>query len=578
MSIFHSTAPPLISPPDDVTIPQFLLDNNRRHPTRPDRPLGVPYLVDGETGREVHHDEIVMQTDYFARAMRHIWGIGKGDVVALYTPNHINYPIAVWAAHRLGAIIAMMSPTLTTPELVYQLQIARPSLLIAHAGNLPNALDAASATGLAHTHVLVLDAHKLTKPFPLSYTAMDGAIGHGAACPHIPELQFTSGEAKRTIAVLCFSSGTTGKPKAVAVSHYNVICNLVQTATSNGLTDSPTLPQEQRWRPGDRGLAVLPLYHIYGFVVNLHYSLYAGMSVVIVPKFNHVTMLKNIERYRITHLFFVPPQVVLLCKHPSTRKYDLSSVRCCMVAAAPLTAELTAQMLEILPDIHLGQAYGLTETCAGVSMFPIDKKVGTLGSAGRLLSGTTAKVVKSDGRLAGVGAPGELWVKGEQVTMGYYRDERATRESFIDGWFRTGDEVVIHANGDIFITDRIKELIKVKGHQVAPAELEGHLLGHPHVADAGVVGLPDEFAGELPLAFVALQPDIAAAVRRDPSAAENIRTSIAQHVSEAKAPYKWLAGGIEFVEAIPKNASGKILRRILRERARTLPRSLPARL
>ncbi|OSX61497.1 hypothetical protein POSPLADRAFT_1046843 [Postia placenta MAD-698-R-SB12] len=537
MSMFHSTAPPLIPPPDDVTVPQFLLDNNRRHPTRPDRPPEVPYLVDGETGREVHHDEIVTQTDHFARALRHVWGIGqnifpgKGDV---------DYPIAVWAAHRLGAIIAMMSPTLTTPELVYQLQTARPSLLIAHAGNLANALDATSATGLAHTHVLVLDAHKLTEPFPLSYTSVDAAIGHGAACPHVPELQFASGEAKRTIAVLCFSSGTTGKPKAVAVSHYNVICNLVQIATSSGLADSRTPLLERRWRPGDRGLA----------------GTNRGTS-------------NNI----------------------GSRIYS-----------APLTAELTAQMLGILPDIHLGQAYGLTETCAGVTMqlpqFPIDKKVGTLGSAGRLLSGTTARVVKSDGRLAGVGEPGELWVKGEQVAMGYYRDERATRESFIDGyavdsflrittsnrvalnhrWFRTGDEVVIHANGDIFITDRIKELIKVKGHQVAPAELEGHLLGHPHVADAGVVGLPDEFAGELPLAFVALQPDIAAAVRRDPSAAANIRTSIAQHVSEAKAPYKWLAGGIEFVEAIPKNASGKILRRVLRERARTLPRSLPARL
>ncbi|KZT04841.1 phenylacetyl-CoA ligase [Laetiporus sulphureus 93-53] len=565
MTIFESPAPAQFVPPlDDVTLPQFILDDVQ-HRLRPTRPTGTPCLIEEEIGRELFLEEVRTRTDAFARTLNAKWGIGKDDVVALCSPNHIDYPIAIWAAHRLGAIAALISPALTSSELVYHLQIAQPSLLIAHADNLTTALDAASSVGLPPSRVLVFGERDG------QYQSMNALISHGGLLPPIVEYTMAPGEAREKIAVLCFSSGTTGKPKAVAVSHYNIICNVMQCATHLRLGDNSIPWDEQRFRPGDKCAAVLPLYHIYGIVSNLHFCLYSGMSVVIVQKYSHEGLLRSIERLRITHLFLVPPQVLLFCKSPATKKYDLSSVRFCIVAAAPLTAELTAQFLEVFPDIQLGQGYGLTETCAAVTLWPISQKVGTPGSAGQLISGTQAKVVKSDGSLAGVGEPGELYVKGGQVVLGYYRNEEATKEAFSpDGWFRTGDEVVFKENGDVFITDRIKELIKVKGFQVAPAELEGHLLGHAHVADVGVIGVPDAFAGELPLAFVVLQPKIAARVQADAAFATEVQASIFKHVADAKTHYKWLAGGIVFIEAIPKNPSGKILRRMLRERAKAL--------
>ncbi|KAK7471140.1 hypothetical protein VKT23_002552 [Stygiomarasmius scandens] len=180
-----------------------------------------------------------------------------------------------------------------------------------------------------------------------------------------------------------------------------------------------------------------------------------------------------------------------------------------------------------------------------------------------------AKIVASDGTLATYGQAGELFVKGGQISLGYYQNTKATQETFIDGWLKTGDIAIIHSNGDIFIVDRIKELIKVKGLQVAPAELEGHLLEHPYITDAAVIGIPDEYAGELPRAYVVLHPEQASAVKMDHKIENEIQHHIFKHVSDTKAKYKWLHGGIIFVDAIPKSASGKILRRVLRDVAVT---------
>ncbi|KZT00929.1 phenylacetyl-CoA ligase [Laetiporus sulphureus 93-53] len=568
MTIFHSNAPPLVPPPDDLTLPQVMLDYRGGHPTRPVRPRDIPWFVDEENGRMVFEEEVRARTDAFARAMRHGWGIGKDDVVAICSPNQIDYPISVWATHRLGAAVAMMGPSLTTSELVYQLKLAEPALIIAHGENISTVLEAAFQYGLAQDRVIVLDAHKSHSP--VSCKSVSALIDEGHLLPSVPEFTLAPGEGKTKIAALCFSSGTTGNPKAVAVSHYNIISNILQTATTNRVNEDYAPWEDRRYRPGDRSVAVLPIYHIYGLVAVWHFALYVGLSVVVVQKFNYEGLLQAIQRYKVTHLFIVPPQVVLFCKHPATKKYDLSSVRVVMVAAAPLSGELTAQMLKLMPGIHMGQGYGLTETCAAVSLWPVSSKVGTPGSAGQLISGTIAKVVRPDGTLAGVGEPGELWLKGGQITLGYHRNEQATRECFVDGWFKSGDEVIMQENGDLFITDRIKELIKVKGYQVAPAELEGHLLDHPHVADAGVIGLPDEYSGELPLAFVVLQPHIAPKAQADGAVAAEIRSSIFKHVAEAKSEYKWLTGGIVFIDAIPKNPSGKILRRLLRERAKAM--------
>ncbi|KAI3604957.1 phenylacetyl-ligase [Moniliophthora roreri] len=431
----------------------------------------------------------------------------------------------------------------------------------------------------------------------LTFRVFDELVVLGSQCAAVVEKPMKAGEAKSRIAFLAPSSGTTGVQKVFSPEPR--FGHLTHASVTLG----------SRYLPLQRYKSLLSI----ALVKNMHHdqsdvsdpaTSVADMTLVLAPAFHFERFLGSIEKYKITHLTLVPPQAVLFCKHPSVKKFSLSSVRYCIVAAAPLSATLTEGLLKIFPNVHLGQGYGMTETCGTVSMFPLSQKVGTLGSGGQLLPGVVAKVVKQDGSLAGVGEVGELYVQGGQVALGYYGNERATKETFVDGWLRTGDQVLFNEKGDIFIVERIKELIKVssslrsfyesnlehdfvfshlslhpaslpflvlfgfgqvKGLQVPPAELEGHLLMHTSIADAAVIGVPDEYAGELPLAFIVLQPEIAAAVGKDPEVAEEVRTSIFKHVAAAKSRHKWLMGGIVFIDSIPRNASGKILRRLLRK-------------
>ncbi|KAH9950864.1 phenylacetyl-CoA ligase [Amylocystis lapponica] len=568
MTLFYSRVP-WIAPPTNLTLPQFLLDELHAHPTRPDRPLDVPCVIDEESGKKLYFQDLRSRTDALARSLSARFNIQNGDVVAVYAFNHPDFVICLWALQRLGAAAALINPALTEDELVYQLQIAEPTLLIAHLENLPVAVAGAQAIKLPKWRIVALDAEKAPKQ--TGFPSIETLINEGSSlCPFV-EVVLGPEEGKSKLALLAFSSGTTGRPKAVAISHYNAICDVVQFSMSGGVNPEAVAQGKSMFLPGDVGTAVLPLYHVYGLLTDYHGLLYCGMTAVLFRKFNYERFLQSIQRYRITHMLLVPPHIVLFCKHPATKRYDLSSVRVCLAGAAPISASLTEQFLEVFPNIVFGQGFGMTETASMVAQCPTDQKIGTPGSVGQLVAGTVAKVVKQDGSLAGFGEVGELWVKGGQVTMGYYRNEQATKETFIDGWVRSGDEVFIRENGDMFITDRIKEFIKVKAFQVAPSELEGHLLTHPDVADAGVIAFPDEYSGEVPLAFIVLSEEKAASVRKDSAVAAELRTSICKHVADAKTKMKWLTGGVVFVDAIPKNPSGKILRRILREQAKNLP-------
>jgi len=258
------------------------------------------------------------------------------------------------------------------------------------------------------------------------------------------------------------------------------------------------------------------------------------------------------------------------------KDYDLRGVRYLMSGAAPLSAELTEQLKKVLPNSDIGQAYGMTETSTTLTMYPLDQRIGTLGSAGQLIPGTIARVLKSDGTLAGYNEEGELVVTGPQMALRYANNEEATKETFVQGWVRTGDEVRFAENGDLFIVDRLKEILKVRGFQVAPAELEGHLLDHPDVADVCVVGVPEEYSGEVPLAFVVLNETAAKLVSSNPDKYEKeVKARIMKHVSDVKVRYKWLAGGIEFVDVIAKNPSGKLLRRAMRDKVKELRSKRP---
>ncbi|KAJ7220536.1 phenylacetyl-CoA ligase [Mycena pura] len=555
MTLIHS-GESLVSPPDHLTVPQFLLDSYQ-HVTRPQRLSHSPCLIDDDTGQVVFLEELRERTRSIATALGFHYNIGPGAIVTIISPNHIDYGPCVWAVHRLGAIAATLGPMLTAGEFVHQFKIALPSMILVHSVCLSSVLQAAAVVGINSDRVVVLDT-----PGHAGFTSVDCLIREAPSLPEYTEKVLTHGEAKTAIAFLAPSSGTTGTQKVVAISHYNVISIVIQAATFNRINEPYAPVSERRFRLGDICCGFLPLYHIYGLVYNLHFMLYAGLTLVVTPKFYFENFLASIERYRITHLTLVPPQAVLLCKHPAVKRYDLSSVRYCIVAAAPLSATLTAELLDVLQNVHLGQGYGLTETCGTVGMFPLTQKIGTLGSGGQLLPGTFAKVVKPDGTSAKELEAGELYVKGGQVALGYYGNEQATKGTFIDGWLKTGDQVYFRG-GDIFVVERIK-VKKVKGLQVPPAELEGHLLTHSSVVDAAVVGVPDEYSGELPMAFIVLQPELAAVVGKDAILAKEIRASIFKHVSDVKSKHKWLTGGIHFVDAIPRNPSGKILRRLLR--------------
>lgn len=263
---------------------------------------------------------------------------------------------------------------------------------------------------------------------------------------------------------------------------------------------------------------------------------------------------------------------VLLAKHPAVKGRKFHHVKFCMSGAAPLGGDLMAQMAILFPNASIGQGYGLTETSTTVSSLKAGVRMGTVGSAGELIPGIVARVVKPDGSLATEGERGELVVTGPSMAMGYFKNPAATAETFVDGWVRTGDEVVIK-NLEVFILDRIKEIMKVRGFQVAPAELEAHLLLHPSVSDVCVVGVSDEYSGELPLAFVVPTLEVLSHIKRGDTTENDVKQAIAKHVSDAKIHYKWLMGGVEFIDAVPKNPSGKILRRILRDKANTMKRS-----
>ncbi|KAJ7104347.1 phenylacetyl-CoA ligase [Mycena belliarum] len=562
MTIYQSTA--LAPPPDSLTVPEFMLDSlflqpDSKDPAKPDWIC----LIDESSGHRVRFSELRSRTAHLCAALHEQGKINPGDIVALISRNCLDYPVCVWAVQRLGAAVAPMSPDMTRDELVHLFKLATPSLIIVQNESAALAKDAAKHTGLDNYSIIGMNANLGLEP------TIASLIGYGKDLPQFSQPHLALGDAKTKVAFLSFSSGTTGLPKGVCISHYNVISNILQAEALNQVYDPQLGWLEKRYRPGDVCSGVLPMYHIYGLVINLHFILYARMTLVVAPKFNFEKMLDSISRYQITNLMIVPPQALLMCSHPAVPNYDISSVRSCMIAAAPISPELTKSFLQVLPGIHLGQGYGMTETCAAVSMFPISPKIGILGSGGKLVPGTFAKVVKHDGTLASTREQGELYLRGPQVTLGYYKDIISTNEAFVNGWLRTGDEVCFDEEGNLYIIDRVKELIKVKGHQVAPAELEGHLLGHKDVTDAAVIGVPDTFAGELPLAFIVLRPRVAVAVNNDAQLRSKVEKNIFEHVSTVKSQYKWLKGGIQFVEVIPKSASGKILRRILREQAKS---------
>ncbi|GGM04886.1 AMP-binding protein [Dactylosporangium sucinum] len=493
----------------------------------------LPALVDAVSGRTITYGELAVLVERLAAGLS-AEGIGAGDVVALHSPNTVLFPVVFYATTRAGGTVTTLSPLATAPEIAKQLVDAKARLLVTVSALLPAARDAAervrAETGTA-IEVLVCDEAE-------GHRSVLGLLRDGAA--PAPAVDPATG-----VAVLPYSSGTTGVPKGVMLSHRNISTNLEQIAGLHRIDE------------GDRIIAILPFFHIYGMAVLLNNALMRGATVYVHPRFDLDAFLTSLERDRITHAYLAPPVMLVLAKHPKVGQLDLSHLKRIICAAAPLDAALQAAVAERL-GVEIGQAYGMTELSPGSHIHVDGAADEPPACVGSLFPSTQARLVDvaSEADVA-AGEPGELWIRGPQVMLGYFgRPEDTDAMIDADGWLHTGDIARVDADGNWFIVDRVKELIKYKGYQVAPAELEALLLGHPDIADAAVIGVYDDDNAEIPKAFVVPMPGAALTAE-----------AVMDYVAGLVAPYKKVRR-VELLDAIPKAASGKILRRELRQRER----------
>ncbi|KAK3077137.1 hypothetical protein LTS18_011120, partial [Coniosporium uncinatum] len=364
-------------------------------------------------------------------------------------------------------------------------------------------------------------------------------------------------KADTDLAFLVYSSGTTGHPKGVMLTHSNIVSNviMIKAGESGNLTHDGG-PDGQ----GDRILAFLPFFHIYGLTCLIHQSMYSGLVLIVMPKFEIERFCQIVQEHKVSFIYLVPPVVLALAKHPIVAKYDLSSIRMMNSGAAPLTKELVEGVWRRL-KLKIKQGYGLSETSPTTHTQPWDDWDTTIGSVGLLLPNQTAKYMSPEEKEMPTGEVGELWIKGPNVFKGYLNNPEGTKHALTDdGYFKTGDVGYQDKNGNFYITDRVKELIKYKGFQVPPAELEGLLQDHPAVADVGVIGIYNESqATEVPRAYIVAAEGVAKSKDTEKQIVDWIAGKVAGH--------KRLRGGVTFIDEIPKSASGKILRRLLKAKA-----------
>ena len=479
-------------------------------------------LIDGVDSRKFTAKNFIDQVKRLAGGLLEAGHI-KGKTVALMAPNSPEYCIIFHAVAWAGGTITTLNPTYTSSEIHHQLKDSNADFLI----TIPETLNIAQngAASLNNVEICVIGeavgAHSLSQFF-------------GKAL----ELQVPV-DLDRHSMVLPYSSGTTGLPKGVCLSHRNLVMNIDQVATA------------AEFKRGETTAAFLPFFHIYGMTVLMNMHLACGGILVTMPRFDLDLFLRICQDYGSRRMWIVPPVALALAKHPLIDSYDLSQIDQVFSGAAPMGRKLSDAVATRLNCAML-QGFGMTELAPVSHVTPLSSP--RSGASGLAVPNTRCRIVNPDnGEDMAPGEEGELWIKGPQVMIGYLNNEKATTDTLTpDGWLKTGDVAIIDEDGYMFIVDRLKELIKYKGFQVAPAELEAALVAHPKIQDAAVIGKLDEEAGEVPVAFI---------VALDPAPSEaDIKAFIAGTLSH----YKQLHY-VYFVDEIPKSPSGKILRRLLRQ-------------
>ncbi|MGQ4808008.1 Long-chain-fatty-acid--CoA ligase [Candidatus Entotheonellaceae bacterium PAL068K] len=485
-------------------------------------------------GQKISYRELDGLANSFANALATL-GVKKGDRVALYMTNRPEYIIGLYGIARLGAAFTPMNPTYKEEEIGHQMSDAEVVALVVQESLYP-LVKAVQQRIKSLKEIIVVGQH-----------AEDGAhlfhdLIRQAAPKHPPPVPLSWTE---DLVALPYSSGTTGLPKGVMLTHRNLVANNIQFISSGRLTEQDTL------------LVFLPFYHIYGTML-VSGGLYAGATLVIMEAFDLERSLTLVQQYGVTLYYAVPPVLVALDNYADLTRFDLSHMRYMMVGAAPLAPEV-AQRVQEKMGIRILQGYGLTEASPITHLNPVDQGQIKLDAVGLAVSNQEQKIVdlETGERELGVDEVGELVIKGPHVMKGYWKAPDETSHTLRDEWLHTGDIARIDAAGYVYIVDRKKEMIKYKGFSIAPAEVEAVLFQHSAVADCAVIGKPDPEAGEIPKAIVMLRPG-------EEIAPEDLMAFVGGRI----AGYKKVRE-VEFVSTIPKTASGKVLRRVLIEAERS---------
>ncbi|XP_063634769.1 uncharacterized protein LOC134805364 [Cydia splendana] len=496
----------------------------------------------GSTGRSYTYSQGYQLSSAFAANLRNNLGVRDGDTVAVMLPNVPDYPLVALGILGAGAIITSINPIYTAHEVQRQLLLSDAKIIV----TLPETVEIVkNALKMANKLKLPIIVVKTNEPTP------EGTIVFNELSEVNVDLSCLK-EVRRTAKDVCFlpySSGTTGVPKGVELTNENLVANMEQINNPVIRTHNDTTASHQ-----DSVMAVLPFFHIYGAEVIMFHKLSQGVKLVTLAKFQPEVFLNALETYKPNLLFAAPPIILMMASHPASSSKKLQHLEIIINGAAPLAAADADRFIQKAErKMDFRQGYGLTETSPVVTMTP--RGLDNYSCVGLPMPNTDLKIVDQNLQNMGPNEKGELLVRGPQVMKGYKDNEKANKEAFTDdGWFRTGDLAVADDQGIVTIADRLKELIKVKGFQVPPAELEAVLRDHPSVADAAVIGIPHKAHGEVPKAFIVLKKG------HDAQPGD-----ISGFVKERVAEYKRISD-VQFVDSLPKSGTGKILRRELKEK------------